>query len=114
MGGSVGPSIGWGGAQQLRRLVPEGQSCSPSVLQGTRRPTLLDSSRLQDIPFISAEISAAEATRWATALDSAKGFEQIYSRFRDWSRRANTLAPLAQNPEHLVLREDSFTIIVKL
>ena len=82
-----------------------------ALLQGTRRPTLLDSSRLQDLPFISAEVSTAEATRWATALDSANGFEQIYTRFRDWSRKAITLAPLAQNPEHLALREDSFTEI---
>ena len=51
-----------------------------ALLQGTRRPTLFDSSLLQDVPFISAEISPAEATRWATALDSAGGFAQIYSR----------------------------------
>ena len=65
----------------------------------------------QDVSFISAEISTAEATRWATALDSAKGFEPSYSRFRDWSRSAKSFAPLAQKTEHLVLREDSFTEI---
>ena len=79
-----------------------------ALLQGTRRPTLFDSSLLQDIPFISAEVSPAEATRWATALDSAGGFAQIYSRFRGWSRSAKLFAPLAQNPEHLALRVDSF------
>ena len=82
-----------------------------ALLQGTRRPTLLDASRLQNISFISAEVSTAEATRWATALDSAKGFEPSYSRFRDWSRSAKSFAPLAQKTEHLVLREDSFTEI---
>ena len=41
-----------------------------ALLQGTHHPTLLDSSRLQDVPFISAEVSAAEATHWVSGENS--------------------------------------------
>ena len=53
-----------------------------------------------------------EATRWAAALDSAKAFDKVYSRFRDWSLIANSFAPSTLNPaDHLNLREDAFTEI---
>ena len=84
---------------------------SAGLLMATRRPTLLEASRLQETNFVSAELATSEATRWAAALDSAKAFDKVYSRFRDWSRTANTFAPLALNPDHLNLREDSFTEI---
>ena len=84
---------------------------SAGLLMATRRPTLLEASRLQETNFVSAEVATSEATRWAAALDSAKAFDKVYSRFRDWSRTANTFAPLALNPDHLNLREDSFTEI---
>ena len=79
------------------------------LLQATRRPPLLDLSRLEELPFISSEILSSEASRWATALHSAGAFDEIFLGADDWTLSANSWSSQAAHPDHLFLREDSFT-----
>ena len=82
-----------------------------ALLQGTRRPTLLEHSRLEDVPFISSEVLSTEASRWATELATTDAFKTVYKGFRDWEKVAKTFTAHAGNPDNLLLREDSFTEI---
>lgn len=45
-----------------------------TLLQATRRPSLLAQSQLKELPFVSNEVVLTETSRWATALDAAKAF----------------------------------------
>ena len=82
-----------------------------TLLQATRRPSLLAQSQLKELPFVSNEVASTEASRWATALDSAKAFNTTWSDFSAWQDMAHTFASQAPNPDHLSLREESFTEI---
>lgn len=83
----------------------------PALLLATRRPSLLDFSRLEEWPFIGTEVASDEATRWASALDTADAFESTFSTIGAWGTKAKSLAAQATDPEQLRLREDSFTTI---
>ena len=78
------------------------------LLPATSRPSLLDLSRLETLPFISNEVTTTEATKWATELHAAGAFDTVYPRFVDWVRKAKSFTAAAQNPDNLYLKEDSF------
>ena len=82
-----------------------------ALLHATRRPTLLEQSRLEELFLIDTEVLSDEATRWAQALATTEAFTPIYSQFGEWKAKANTFVPLLANPELMVIREDSFTSI---
>ena len=84
-----------------------GVACT--LLQATRRPTLLDHSRLETLSFLSHEVLSTEASRWAKALDSVKAFDAVYPHFGSWASKASTFSAQAADPTLLQLREDSFT-----
>ena len=79
-----------------------------ALLQGTRRPTLLDLSRLEELAFISYEVTPYAASAWASELKAAKAFESVYSRFGDWASKVKDFTALATNPDNLLISEDSF------
>ena len=79
-----------------------------ALLPAVARPSLLELSRLEEYPFLSSEVDAKEATSWLEALDSAKAFDSVYPSFGDWAKVSKTFQPLAANPDHLNLTEDSF------
>ena len=103
------PFIDW-----LHSAGPPAVSSAPrsrvvgTLLHGTRRPTLLDLSRLDEFPFLSSEIDVEEASRWITSLNTTDAFSTIYQRLGDWISKANTFHPFASNPDDLLLSDDSF------
>ena len=81
-----------------------------ALLYATRRPSLLDQSRLEEHSFLSAEVEVDEASKWATSLGTTDAFQTIYTRFGEWIEKASTFSPAAANPDDLLLREDAFDI----
>ena len=82
-----------------------------ALLLATRRPSLLDLSRLEEWQFISTEVTSDEVSRWATALNTTDVFQSVYSTVGAWGSKAKGLAAHATDPEQLILREDSFETI---
>ena len=82
-----------------------------ALLLATRRPSLLDLSRLEEWQFISTEVTSDEVSRWATALNTTDVFQSVYSTVGAWGSKAKGLAAHATDPEQLILREDSFETV---
>jgi len=64
---------------------------------------------MEELPFVSNEVLSSEANRWLGALTSAKAFDQVFKRSKDWEEKAHTFHSQSENPDHLTLRHDGFT-----
>ena len=79
-----------------------------TFLLATHRPSLLDSSRLEEWPFISTEVDHDELSKWARELDISGAFNQAHALLGDWAEAALGYSRKAANPDNLRLVEDNF------
>jgi hypothetical protein len=84
------------------------------LLQGSRRPSLLDISQLEELPFISTEVNDDEARIWAFQYDSSGAWNIVHSSFETWKDNAVAFALAANNPAALILTLDSFASWIQL
>ena len=71
--------------------IPRSEVVSTLML-ATRRPSLSDYSRMEELPFVSNEVLSSEANRWLGALASAKAFDEVYQRPKDWEEKAHSFS----------------------